>query len=732
MGKIKKTLIGLVLIIILVLIFLPTITKNYAINNSKELIGRKIDIGKLKYNYFSSTVKVYDFKMYESNDKDEFTTLDTLIINLEPLQLFKDKIEIEQLYIKGLMVKTVMKDSTFNFDDLLAFHSQPDDSINTKDPEPFKYSISDIELKDSNFSFDDKNVDKETLIEDLSFMIPHIGWDQKEKSNADVKFHFKNGGYFQSAINVNPVDGEFDAVITIKDLYLNPFYEYVAEYAKINDFNGLLNSQIKIEGNTNEAIKSIVTGTVSVNDFEMVDTSGKTFMSAKHINTEIQSIDYYNSNYELASVTIDDSYTYFQLDSLSNNFFRIFKLDDINVENTPETSAVVSDTIQSQTENALNYAINKLTLNNGILDYTDNLTGQPFNYNLSEIEIDSDSITNTSEWIDIYTTMLLNERGTLKSELGIDPSNYLNSTLDIAIENFLLSDLNIYTNHYMGHSILKGDMYYFSKSKLTNGQIDSKNKLLVKNASLENSKGGLYDLPLKFAFFLLTDKNGDVNLDIPVKGDLNDPSTDIGAIVWKTFKNVIGKTVAAPINFLVGLVGGDPKELEELNFTYTDSILNPKHERQLSKLLDLERQKDSLKITMTYFVDSTLLTEALAAEYIGLQFNKDTGDDYLKNEKDFNAYVFKKVGNDSLNITIAIKQLTKGQPIDSLARTRREVVMKKVDSYLKLEYPITNIELKQGKPEALENSGAYPKFLITYGLMGEEEEEEPTKDTIAN
>ena len=79
----------------------------------------------------------------------------------------------------------------------------------------------------------------------FSFVIPHIGWDQEEKSNADVKFNFKNGGYFESALNVNPVDGEFDALITVKDLELNPFYEYVLEYAEINDFKGRLNSQIK-------------------------------------------------------------------------------------------------------------------------------------------------------------------------------------------------------------------------------------------------------------------------------------------------------------------------------------------------------------------------------------------------------------------------------------------------------------------------------------------------------
>ncbi len=52
--------------------------------------------------------------------------------------------------------------------------------------------------------------------------------------------------------------------------------------------------------------------------------------------------------------------------------------------------------------------------------------------------------------------------------------------------------------------------------------------------------------------------------------------------------------------------------------------------------------------------------------------------------------------------------------------------MRKVDSFVKQEYPINKIELKESNPEAPENSGAYPKFLITYGLLGEDE---PNKDT---
>jgi hypothetical protein len=712
MKKRYKFILGFAVLTIIILLFIPSILKNYVINNSKELIGRQIDIGKLKYNYFSSTVQVYSFKMFEHNSQEHFTTFDTLILNLEPLKLINDKLEIEQLYLKGLMLNTVMKDSTFNFDDLIAFHTQTDSiEIDTTTEKPFKYSISQIELKDANFFFDNQNVGKETHINDFSFSIPYIGWDQEKKSNADIKFNFKKGGYFESVLNINPVDGAFDAHFTIKDLYLEPFYEYVLEYVNINSFKGVLNSEIQVIGNTNDAIKSIISGQVTVSDFEMNDNNNTKFISAQNIETNLKSIDYANSAYIIESINIYNSYSFFQLDSLSNNFSRIFKLDEpVSDENTTKASDNIPKT-------KLYYAINNLMVTNGVLDYTDNLTGQAFKYHLSDIKINSDNIESTSDWIDMYSTMLLNNRGTLKANIGINPNDYLNSTLDIAVENFLLPDLNIYTNYYMGHSILNGDMYYTSKSKLVDGKIESENKLLVKNATLENTKKGLYNLPLKFAFFLLTDKNGDINLDVPVSGDLNDPEVSVGKIVWQTFKNVIGKTVAAPVNFLVGLVGGDPKDLEEISFSYSDSIPSQKELSKVDKLISLEQKKPELKITMTYYVDEDLQKQELAKAKVGKLFKQETNKDYKDKEEDFNKYVFDKVGTDSLSLNDAIKSLLTKNELDSLVKSHKQRLITSTKDYISQESLNTNIEIKESDLEAPENLGAYPKFLITYGMV---------------
>lgn len=720
--ELKIALTSFIAIILIAMAVAPTLIKNYLIKNSEELVGRKIDISSIKYNYFTNTLKVYNFKMFEENGTDTFTTFDTLNLNLEPIKLIQDKIEIEQIYLRGLMVKTIMKDSSFNFDDLITFFNTQDDTSLKKDEATLKFDVSNIELKEANIYFNDQNVGKETHIDNFSFKIPHVSWEQQEKSNADVTFNFKNGGFFEIELNINPVDGEFDAQVNIKDLALNSFYEYVLEYADINDFDGILNSQITIKGNTNDVLKSIISGHVEVDDFSMTDGNNKLFLGAKKISSDLKAIDYHNSSYMIKNLDVSESYTFFQLDTASNNFFKIFKIDDTpdtssNSDNKSITSGI-SDT-STDTSSDIKYTIENLRIDNGILDYTDNLTGEPFNYHLSNVKIDSDSISNTAKWLNIYSTMLLNERGTLKAELGINPSNYFNSTLDISIKNFLLPDLNIYTNYYIGHSLLKGDMYYISKSKIIDRQIQSENKLLVKNASLENTERGLYNLPLKFAFFLLTDKNGDVKLDVPVRGDLNNPQVSIGKIVWQTFKNVIGKTVATPVNFLVGLVGGDPKDLEEMEFSFNDTMPSEKQYKQLSKLLDLEQKKKQLKITMTYYIDKTLQMNAIAAETIGLKFNEATDKDYLKNVTDYEAYLINKIGHDSLSKDEMIKELSQPIALDSIASARSKNLIKTVADYLKIENLATTISVIKGKSEAPENIGTSPKFLITYGLLDE-------------
>ncbi|WP_019668297.1 DUF748 domain-containing protein [Eudoraea adriatica] len=724
MGKKKILLwigIGLGSLIVLVLLLAPPLGKRYVIKHSKELLGRKIDLEKLRLNYFTGTLKLYNFQMYEANDKDVFASFDTLVVDMEPYGYFSDHFVMEQFYLKGLNVNITKKDSIFNFDDLVAFHmasdSIPEDTLNE---EPIKYSLSNLELKESYFTFDDKDVDNLTHIDDFSFFIPFVEWDQSVKSNADFKFKFKRGGYFESILNINPIEGEFDARIIVKDLYLDPFYKYVAEYALINSFDGRVNSTLDITGNINEPEKALLSGTADILDFSMSDQNGEKFMAAEKVHTSLAEINYDKESYIIDTLDITSSYVKFELDSVSNNIFRIFKLDSVREEATTETEEENTVVVEEDSSaSTMHYQVNHLSLNTSEMDYTDNLTGQPFNYSLSEIEIEADSISSTADWIDIYAKMLLNDRGTLDAKLGYDPSNLLTMGVDITVERFLLSDLNIYSNHYTGHSILQGDMFYYSNSKITNGNIVSENRLLVKNVTVDNNDSGLYSLPLKFAIFLLKDKNGDINLEVPVRGDLNDPEVDIGKIVWTTFKNMITNAVAKPVNFLAGLVGGDPKELEAIEYTYLDSIPTEKQIRQFDLLLKLEEKKEGLEIDMVYYVDPDLQKEALAEAKIGALYFEKTQKDYLKDEEGFKSFVQAQIDGDSLDLNQAIMQLANPIEMDSLSNRFNRARMNSATEYLKTANDSTQIIIRTADSKEPLNKGSMPVFQLEYSMLDE-------------
>ena len=110
-STLKKISVGFILLLVIFMILAPSLVKRYIVNNSEELIGRKTEISSLKYNYFTSVIKVYDFKLFEKNDTEVFASVDTLILNLEPLKLISNTLEIEQFYLKGFMAKVIMKRS---------------------------------------------------------------------------------------------------------------------------------------------------------------------------------------------------------------------------------------------------------------------------------------------------------------------------------------------------------------------------------------------------------------------------------------------------------------------------------------------------------------------------------------------------------------------------------------------------------------------------------------------
>jgi len=102
-------------------------------------------------------------------------------------------------------------------------------------------------------------------------------------------------------------------------------------------------------------------------------------------------------------------------------------------------------------------------------------------------------------------------------------------------------------------------------------------------------------LPIKLAVALLKDRNGVINLDIPVSGTLDDPTFRLGPIIWKVFVSILEKAVTAPFALLGALFGGGT-DLQFIDFRPGAADLDPAAADKVRAMVKALNERPQLKI----------------------------------------------------------------------------------------------------------------------------------------
>jgi hypothetical protein len=111
-------------------------------------------------------------------------------------------------------------------------------------------------------------------------------------------------------------------------------------------------------------------------------------------------------------------------------------------------------------------------------------------------------------------------------------------------------------------------------------------------------------LPLGLAIALLKDSEGKIDIDLPVRGDLNDPEFRYGGVVMKALGTLIIKIVASPFALLGKLIGVEADELEYINFLDGRSELTPPELERAAKLAEALALRPALILDISGVADA--------------------------------------------------------------------------------------------------------------------------------
>ena len=232
----------------------------------------------------------------------------------------------------------------------------------------------------------------------------------------------------------------------------------------------------------------------------------------------------------------------------------------ITIENLDIADATVNIIKQDTTYNfddivqfmshgeAHDYAIGHLALSRAtvnIHDITDTL--YPFHYSLHDLSAEADDFTARG----INTV-------SVKGQLGNGGSadvkyigrlaDYDNMSIMLTLDKVQLQAFTPYFTRFFGRSVTDGQLSLTSEIFVNNGSIDAKNHLTLDNPKVEKLRDLPFTpeykkVPLKTALYLLTDKNGRCEMDLPVTGSITDPHFSYKNALMKCFGKALLKTI---------------------------------------------------------------------------------------------------------------------------------------------------------------------------------------------
>ncbi len=100
------------------------------------------------------------------------------------------------------------------------------------------------------------------------------------------------------------------------------------------------------------------------------------------------------------------------------------------------------------------------------------------------------------------------------------------------------------------------------------------------------------------AVALLKDRNGVIDVDLPISGSLDDPEFSVGGLVIRVIINLITKIVTAPFAILGALAGGG-EQLAYVEFAPGRAALAPPGETKLRTLAKALGDRPQLKLDVT-------------------------------------------------------------------------------------------------------------------------------------
>lgn len=511
-------------------------------------------------------------------------------------------------------------DGTFNYQTLFAMDGLEDEgetSSGTPDQsgaesQPWRVSVDELTLENYGLALEDRTLAKPVRVnlEPINLNLKNLS-NQKD-SQAGVALALKVNQTGTVAVkglaSINPVSTEL--ALQVAQIALKPFQSYVDSVARLELVRGTANldGQFNYRTSGSHGPEMRYEGRASIDGFEAVDRSrSEDFLKWESVSFNGLVLDVEPNKLGISEIVANRPYA------------RVIIWPDRTVNLTSVFSTQddeATDDADSEGQVPIPITIDTVRIENASVNFADFSLKPSFATGIQNLKgtvkgLSSESLARA----DVLLEGKVDKYAPVKISGQINPlSENAYTDLALSFKNIELTTFTPYSGKFAGYAIKKGKLSLDLKYKLSQNLLIGENEIFVDQLTLGEriDSPDATTLPVRLAIALLKDRQGRIDIDLPVRGDLNDPEFSYGRVVVRALVNLITKIVTSPFAALARLVGGDGEELSFVEFEFGSATLGAEQIRKLDKLSKALYERPALRVEIKGAADSQYDRMALA------------------------------------------------------------------------------------------------------------------------
>jgi len=570
------------------------------------LLSYSLDMSKEKYLGLEGEIGLRDVEM-ELQDGTHLFSLPRLTVELSPENLLDGKPHLASVELDSPVISLHRRrDGTLDIPEAGGSSSTVTEEQvlkNNETEKSFDIRIDETRVLSGSFQFIDQLADTSVTVDELSVVIKDFSLSENKQSDVNIQARVNSSGLLDLSgrAGVNPVQGSFD--LDFAEFEVGSLQGYVDQYLHLLITDGEFNLGTKVDFSMDvNGVHAQFSGKSSLENFVALESdSGKPLCGWKNLNIDdVQGV-IPGGSVQVGEILFDALTSHILIDQDGAvNVQKLLKKKGEERGQQKEEPVVGSP---KEEDVSREISIGKIVLKNGEVFFTDNRVTPDYHSKLHELNA---SLTGVSTRVPASVAL----KGKLNtSELEISGTvqplaTTKSGALQVHLDGVELSRLTPYSGKYIGRGIRKGKLSVDMDYTVDDRDIDGRNSLFFDQLTLGDSveSGDAVSLPLDLAVALMQNRKGEINLNVPVQGNLDDPEFSIGGVVVKVIMNMIVKAATSPFALIGALIGSE-EQLDEIIFQPGLATLDLSESDKLEKLASVLYDRPGLKIDLAGFAD---------------------------------------------------------------------------------------------------------------------------------